>query len=231
MGITEDVKRMREDGLNERQIAGALKERGFSPKQISDSLAQTKIKEAVIGAESELAVEAMANPNTEEFVPSMMVQEEEPAQATYAYQEQAYAPQPVPQAPAEAPAQNYAQAYPEQPQAYQQTQTYASYQPSVSSDTITEISEQVVIEKLSPLKSQLEKVLDLKTTLESRMEYLDERLKRIESIIDRLQLSVLQKVGEYVTNVEDLKKELIETQKSFKSLLPEVTKRRPSSVV
>jgi UDP-glucose 4-epimerase len=50
------------------------------------------------------------------------------------------------------------------------------------------------------------------------IEYIDERLSRIEKIIDRLQLSILQRVGEYVTNVEDIKKELVETQKSFKSL-------------
>ena len=41
----------------------------------------------------------------------------------------------------------------------------------------------------------------------------------MEKIIDRLQLSILQKVGDYLTNVEDIKKELAETQKSFKSML------------
>ena len=91
---------------------------------------------------------------------------------------------------------------------------------SISPDTITEISEQVVAEKLAPLRKDIEKILDLKTTMETKMEYLDERLKRIEKIIDRLQLSIMQKVGEYITNIDDIKKEITETQKSFKAMAP-----------
>ena len=30
----------------------------------------------------------------------------------------------------------------------------------------------------------------------------------------------MQKVGDYMTNIDDIKKELVETQKSFKSLVP-----------
>ena len=54
--------------------------------------------------------------------------------------------------------------------------------------------------------------------MEAKLVHLDERLQRIEKIIDRLQLSIIQKVGEYMINVSDLKKELIETQKSFKTV-------------
>lgn len=117
------------------------------------------------------------------------------------------------QAPASAP---YSQeAYP----GYQQQ--YESYAPTLSTDTIAEIAEQVVLEKLSPLKERIEQIIDLKTSMQATTENLDERLKHLEKIIDRLQLSILQKVGEYVTNVSDIKSELQETQKSFKALLSE----------
>jgi len=221
MGITDDVKRMRDEGLSDNEILNNLINRGFSQKQISDALSQAKIKEAV-NAPPALGPRETRPVDAEELVPSMMMQESEApmpgsAQEAYAYPEYGTAAPPVYQA--ETDATQAQVVYP----------AYTAYQPqqqALSTDTITEISEQVVLEKLSPLRVQIEKVLDLKTTLDSRIEFLDERLKRIETIIDRLQLSILQKVGEYATGMEDVKKELIETQKSFKALLPTARENR-----
>ncbi len=123
---------------------------------------------------------------------------------------------PVP-APEQYPEQQYSQQdYSQYGEQYPQ---YQQYQPAgLSSDTITEIAEQVVAEKLSSIRKDLERVIDMKSSFEAKMEYLDERLRRIEKIIDRLEISILQKVGEYITNIDDIKKEMIETQKSIKSL-------------
>ena len=90
---------------------------------------------------------------------------------------------------------------------------------SFSADTISEIAEQAVVEKLSSMRNEMDAILDTKSLLDSKINSLDERLKRLEKMIDRIQLSVLQRVGEYVSNVEDIKREMVETQKSFKSLL------------
>lgn len=103
------------------------------------------------------------------------------------------------------------QQYPQQE--YDQGYGYAA----PSTDTITEISEQIVSEKISKLKIDIEKALDFRNVVETKIEILDQRLKRIESTIDKLQSAILQKVGEYVDDVHNLKNELIETQKSFKS--------------
>lgn len=118
--------------------------------------------------------------------------------------------------PIPAPEQYSQQDYSQYNEQYPQYQQYSPQ--SLSSDTITEIAEQVVAEKLSSIRKDLEKVIDMKNTFEAKMEYIDERLKRIEKIIDRLEISILQKVGEYITNIEDIKKEMIETQKSIKAL-------------
>lgn len=99
---------------------------------------------------------------------------------------------------------------------------YQPYQQQVSSDIITEISEQVVSEKLSSMQDRLEKAIDFRTVAEAKMTSLAERLKRIEEIMDRLQLSILQKVGDYVSDVGDIKKEIRENQESFKALLPKL---------
>jgi hypothetical protein len=149
--------------------------------------------------EEEMIKSAVSQPamQEEEMQQGIMQQEEQPSvdQNPYGQYPQTYQDQ------------QYSQ------QEYDQGYGYAA----PSTDTITEISEQVVSEKISKLKTDIEKTLDFKNVVETKMEILDQRLKRIESTIDKLQSAILQKVGEYVDDVHNLKNELIETQKSFKS--------------
>ena len=107
----------------------------------------------------------------------------------------------------------------QQQQSEYQNQSYDYSGGGLSSDTITELTEQVVSEKLSDVRKKMEKITAFKTEFETKADSLEERLKRIEKIIDTLQTSVLRKVGDYVTNVEDLKTEMIETQKTFAKVL------------
>ena len=234
MSVLGDIKKMQEEGSTEQEIIASLKQRGVNSREITEAVAQSKIKSAVAGAPEAPEAEnvpiqgkpalAQAPPQGEayeEMTPSLAAPEEPAAEYTPAEAaQQQYAPQEA--------QQQYAPA--EQQPAYEYQQQYAP-QAGLSTDTITEIAEQVVAEKINPLRRDIEKVIDLKTTFESKIEYLDERLKRIEKIIDRLQISILQKVGEYITNVDDVKRELVETQKSFKSItsskFPQQPRRAP----
>ena len=211
MGISEEIEEMQREGRSESEIRSALVEDGVSAQRIEEMLSEMKIKAAVndngsvpnqqtAPQPSHSTQEMAANQESYDrgdFTPSMFNTQEEAQQAAYDQQYQdpnaQYAPQ-------------YQDPYQNQ------------YSSGLSSDTISEISEQVFNEKIGSLRKEVEKISDLKTTVSAKIEYLDDRLKRIEKVIDRLQLSVLQKVGEYVTNVEDLKKEVVETQKSFKAL-------------
>ncbi len=178
---------------------------------------QDEIKQAVTYSEEEAGAPQRTNDSpsmTEEMneMEPSLLSSEEPYPQEQQYQQEEY-PQyePSPQA-------SY--------QEYQQPQTgydssqeeYTQYSSAISPDTITELTEQAITEKLSPLKTQMEKIIDMKTTLSAKISHLSSRLERIEKIIDRLQLSILQKVGDYVNNVDEIKRELIETQKSFKAL-------------
>ncbi|MBI3334584.1 hypothetical protein HYZ97_03795 [Candidatus Pacearchaeota archaeon] len=203
MGVIEDIKKMRSEGRSDQEIVQALQVQGLSPKQIYEGISQTAIKEAV-----------SENPNVEPSIrgrPGTMATQELELQPSLASapEQQEYG-QPL----QESQEQGYTQYSAQQPQ-----EGYSSY--GLSADMVSEVAEQVVNERLAGLRNELEKVIALRTSFESRTDILDERLKRIEKIIDRLQLSILQKVGDYMTNVEDIKKELIETQKSFKSLKTE----------
>lgn len=198
MGLIEEVQELKQSGAQEDKITAILQERGYPKRDISNAISQNQIRDAV-SSESEptYSQEANYSDSQQDMRPSLL-SNKVPAVQEYAQQDV----QPV---------------YPQENQYQQYDQN--SYAPPASSDTISEISEQIVSEKLSPIRDQLEKIIDMRNSFETKAEYLDERLKRIEHIIDKLQLSILEKVGDQVNNIQSIKDELIETQKSFKSLL------------
>ncbi len=229
MALLTDIKRMQEEGKTEQEIISTLRQQGISAREIIEALSQSKIKEAVSGVpeapqpgyqQETLAPtpqgEDAAYPVQSQNAQSMQLsQEYVPAQPAPMEPSTQYYPQPQQYQQQTAPPQ---EAYPEYPQ-------YPQAQGGISPDTITEISEQVVSEKISPLRKDIEKIIDFKTTVDSKISYIDERLQRIEKIIDRLNLSIMQKVGDYMTNIDDIKKEIIETQKSFKTLVPSLKEK------
>jgi hypothetical protein len=228
MSTLEEVKSMQEQGMQEDQIIQSLQTRGVSYRNISEALAQSKIKAAVENSASEpntippqqppipiSPIQQTADPSSSpEAIPGMQqsIMQTSPQSTTEPTQE--YIPMPEGE--------------------FQYTDQY-QYQPyeyaggGISSDTITEISEQVVAERMMEIRKSLEKVTDFKTNIETKTEAIEERLRRLEEVINALQSSVLRKVGDYMTNVSDIKKELIETQKTFTKLVPELKKHKSHS--
>jgi hypothetical protein len=200
MGTIEEIQRMQEQGISEQEIQKSLVSQGISESEAREALAQSKIKEAVINP----AMDVSSDSGQTQMQPSMITKENtNPSQA--AVSQSAYSNQ--------------------QEQQEYQYPAYEPYTGNISSDVVNEIAEQIIVEKLTPLKDKIERALDFKNIIDTKVDYIDERLKKIERTIDRLQLSVLQKVGEYMTNVEDIKQEIVETQKSFKALLPQIPNR------
>ena len=252
MAALEEVKKMQEQGMAENEIIQSLQQKGMKYKEISEALAQNRIKAAVEEPTQEGSMPeapGMAPPQEANQIPknngsptqesiqemqkSMLETPGEMApiqpRGTQSQSSEEYSPEENEQKIANVPEEEYS---PDAPIEGQQME-YSSYDPSIggiSSDVITEISEQVVSEKLSETRKHLEKVIDFKTAIEAKTESIEERLKRIEKIIDTLQSSILRKVGDYVTNVDDIKKELIETQKSFSRLLPELKSKPEKSL-
>ncbi|PIN93005.1 hypothetical protein COU54_04605 [Candidatus Pacearchaeota archaeon CG10_big_fil_rev_8_21_14_0_10_31_24] len=217
MTAKDEINRMQAEGKSDAEIVNALKSLGYSQQEIYDSLGQSKIKSAVSGSQErqpksfEPQNSSATTESSEGMQPSLLNPQSAP-ETNYSqgnspgaeeYQEN-YTQYQEPT--------NYQQNAPQQQYNYQDT----SYSPGT--DTIAEISEQIVNEKLHNLKQDIEKIIDFKNSIDSKIEHLDERLKRIEKILDKLQLSILQKVGEYMSNVSDLKTELQETQKSFNAI-------------
>jgi hypothetical protein len=115
--------------------------------------------------------------------------------------------------------------YPEEQQG-QEYMGYESQQPSgydyqgagIDTGAIMEISEQVFAEKIQKIQGKIDEISNFKVLSESKMESLSERLRKIESMIDRLQLAILEKVGSYGQNLEGIRKEMAMMQDSFGKL-------------
>lgn len=215
MGLIDDIGRMQAGGSNETEIRNSLRQRGISDPEIDGAMSQVMIKGEVdrnYGLPSEQGYQApmpgqpyfpaqgmdtqVASQSYDGMEPSLMTQEQQ-------YQEGEF-----PQEGGDVSGAGFGSQF-----------SYQPYQEAMSSDVISEIAEQVVAEKLSMLNEKIEQVINFGNVADAKLKNFEERIDRIEKIFDKLQLSILQRVAEYVDNVRDLKTELQETQKSFKAIV------------
>ncbi|MEK6819684.1 MAG: hypothetical protein AABY03_00610 [Nanoarchaeota archaeon] len=201
MGVLDKIMQMRNQGVGDEDIVRTLQEKGVTPKAISDALGQAQIKQAVSDDYSQQGGEAPA-PNYQQYAPR--TQEEQ-----------------------------YNQGYqPSQPQEYSPQQGYEeSYSPGgsgIDSSTVIEISEQVFNEKIQKLQKQLKEVSEFKSLAEGKMENLIERLKRMEHLMDTLQVQILEKVGSYGRKLEQTEKEMEMMQDSFSKVVPSLVSKHHS---
>jgi hypothetical protein len=203
MAVLEQVLNMKRQGIPEQEIITELKQKGISPKEINDALKQAQIKNAV-------------SDYGDEMQPSMMSQGEVPSpdQQTQTYQpgsygatqQQEYAPMPQ-------------QEYQPQEQQYYAPGATTEYSAGMDTDTIIEVADQIVSEKMKKIREQLEDTSETAALLKTKTENISDRLKKIETIIDNLQIAILEKVGSYGQNLENIKKEMSMMQDSFSKMV------------
>ena len=189
---------LKKQGISDAEISTQLQNEGVSPSEINDSLNQAKIKNAISPSEqpAQQGMQESIMPNQpnqnmtpEQQVPKQPMTQELPAPQPAAPAPEIYPPQQYQQQPQE----NY---YQETPQAYSQQDYYAPQQ-SMDTETISEIAEQVTTEKLNEFKKKIGDIASFKTTTQDKVTDIDERLKRIENLIDNLQQSIINKIGEF----------------------------------
>lgn len=205
MGVLEQVTQMRRENRSDEEIISALKNQGISPRDINDALNHAQIKSAV----SDIMGDDMQAPSPRGYTEQDNNEYAQESQQEYA-QEQVYTPQP--------------QSYP--PQDYQQGygQDYPSQQ--TSTDTIVEIASQVFDEKISDISRKVDSSEEFKILTAAKLESLNERQKRIEMIIDKLQSAILEKIGNYGSNIESIKKEMSMMQDSFSKVVGQKIERK-----
>jgi len=124
------------------------------------------------------------------------------------------APSPVPAPEAEAAPE--AVAY--YPYVYPTAQVQQQQQ-RIDTETIEEISEEIINEKWSEFKTKIGDIAEWKLYMEGRTKGIDDRLKRLELSIDKLQAALLGKVQEYGQNIKDLGAEVQSLESAFSKVL------------
>lgn len=114
------------------------------------------------------------------------------------------------------------QYYPQQQYYPQESET--TYAPPIGTDTdtIMEVADQVFSDKIRDIQKQVELFSEFKTISQAQIQNIDERLKKIESIINSLQNAVLNKIGAYGENLSEIKKEMGMMQDSFSKMINQV---------
>jgi len=210
MAILEQVIRMKGQGISDGEIINELSQRGVSPREISEALRQAQIKSAV------------SNTDEEEMQPSIMPEEEIPnpnGLDNQVYLPRAYEPQEQypPQQEAYPPQEYQQQQYPQEQYYQPGYEQYASA--GIDANTVMEVADQVFSDKIRKTQKQVDNITEISTLLQTKMENISDRLKKMETIIDKLQIAILEKVGSYGKNLEGIKKEMSMMQDSFSKMI------------
>ncbi len=237
MSILDQVMDMKNKGVSEGEIINSLKEQGISPKAINDALGQARIKGAVSNSNEEGMTPSIMRPERAEELPTEgSISDEDltplPNTLPPGMQQRGYFPmhkevdeEYVPQ-----PGENYETQYPSyQPQEQEYyPQQGESYQPgmvSADTDMIIEVSEQVFAERMKGAVKQIESFNEFKTLSQSKIDNISERLRRIESTIDTLQIAILEKIGAYGRGIDSIKKEMEMMEDSFSKVVKTATEK------
>jgi hypothetical protein len=215
MGVLEQVIKMKNQGRTEREIINELSQNRVSPKEINDALRQAQIKNAVSNPMEE----------NEELKPSIMPEEEIPSpipasQETYKPRAQrTYEPQEFTQQEQYTPQEYPSQAVYQPQEQYYPPESYGYSPAGIDSDTVMEIADQVFSDKIKKFQKQLDTTSETAALLQTKTENVSERLKKIETTIDKLQIAILEKVGSYGQNLESIRKEMSMMQDSFSKMV------------
>ena len=236
MAVLERVMQMKQQGATEPQIIDFLRQEGVSPREIDEALSQSKIKSMIDTEQEEIPQpeEPFEMSQTPEMQPQITPMQ--PNMAPMSYQQENYPQQDDYQEPRlsqslQTPMQQIP-SHMQQPVVYEQGQEqyapqqyYEEYAPQQTSDieTINDIAEQIVEEKNAELKKQISSFTEFKDSLSLEVEKINERINRIENILNELQMAILKKIGEYGEGIQNIEKEMHATQNSFSKILNPLT--------
>jgi hypothetical protein len=179
--------------MQDADIIRILREEGISPLEINDSLNQAKVKAAVSAQEEQ-------SPQFSEMDRSIMSQED----VSNSAQE-------------EAPAQVESYSQPQYDQSYS-GQSY--YQPAgLDTETISEIAEQIVIEKFEDFSRRVGDLVSFRLDINDKIKDIEERIKRLEASLDKVQQAVIGKIGEYGDNLSLIKRDMSSIHDTMSKLM------------
>lgn len=219
MAILERVMQLKEQGLEDQQIALALRQEGYNPKEIMDSISQSKIKIAISKNEDRYSGETSQYQDAnQEFVSELQPSIMSNSQQSYQPEVQFENGETIPSSyqPSTTPYEEY--------QENQLQPGYAQeyYQP-VDFQSIAEIAEQIIEEKIEELNKKVSSSIKGKEETAIELETLQKRIEKLENLFNTLQMDVLKKIGQYGEDINSIAKEMHSNQETFSKLVNPLT--------
>jgi|TARA_B100001971_G_C18221098_1_gene557247 hypothetical protein len=180
---------------------------GMQPSIMQEQAAPGEIHATQNQAEPTREIEPTQTTATDP-TPATQMQQMPPEQATMQ--------PPAQPLPVQAPPQQSPEVYPPEtqdpyygqtPQAYS-ADTYYPPQYSADNETISEIAEQIASEKINEYTKKTGDIASFQNQIQEKVSDIDERLKRIEGGIDKLQQAVIGKIGEFGESTGAIHKDL-----------------------
>jgi len=94
---------------------------------------------------------------------------------------------------------------------------------SISSEEVEELVESVISEKWAELSKDINKIVEWKADVESKLIRLDQRIESMKDDFDKLHQAIIGKIGEYDKNILEVGAEIKAMEKVFSKVLPVFT--------
>ena len=216
---------MKSQGMDEKQILNNLQEKGVTPKSIEEAFNQIKIKKAV---SAESAGEEGMEPSIMKSAPKFDQMQASPLYSPKTQEIEHESRDVYTSANDQQTQQAPRYAEYNQEEYVPQEGGYEGGNPSngnYDTDTLIEVAEQVFLEKIKKEQKQISALNEFASLAETKISNHNERIKKMEEIIDRLQAAILEKIGSYGKNLDSIKNEMGMMQESFEKMVPTLHER------
>lgn len=195
---TDLVMQMRQQGLSNNQIIQNLQRMGHATTDIFDAMSQADLKSNIDAAPIEgFSNSAVENPMSFGGMGSPSGMGPPPAMDMGAMQGPPQGSMPM-----------------------SLSSSMPSLQGGVSKEEMEEIVEQIIDEKWAEIAGSINKIVEWKGKVESRLAAIEEQMKDTQKQFDDLRQSVLNKVGEYDQHITTVGTDVKAMEQVFQKMLP-----------
>lgn len=93
----------------------------------------------------------------------------------------------------------------------------------LDTERIEQIAEAIIDEKWEEFVKNINKLIEWKDTVESRIQGIEEGMEKVKNDFDKLHTGILGKIGEYDQNILNVGTEIKAMEKVFQKILPSLT--------
>jgi len=90
-------------------------------------------------------------------------------------------------------------------------------------ERIEEVAEAIIDEKWSDLLDSVKKIIDWKESTTQRIDKIEQKFVDLKTEFDKLHSSILDRIGQYDSNMTDIGSEIKALEKVFQKILPTLT--------